>query len=165
MPELADLSRREPLCPAARKIAGASTAMQGVVCCAMLQDVERADGTELGMNAGEYGFLQHEATAGVHLNLKSDPSTVIGLCYGSGLPVLSDVDHQARDHHSYCPVWQAEKQRLAAGADQLVQERQPEPVSMGMGEPAASHEAADPIAAGRAALEELAPTRRSGPWR
>jgi hypothetical protein len=142
----------DPSCPAALPIAGASRAMRGVVCRAMQQDVGRDDGTALGMNAGEYGFLQHDATAGVHLNLKSDPATLVGLCYGRGLPVITDADHQARDHHSYCPVWQAEKDRIAAGRSSLAEEQQPDPVSMGV----ASHEQPDPWAAARRDLDLLA---------
>jgi hypothetical protein len=145
-----------PRCPAALPIAGATRAMAGVVCRAMEQDIERDDGTDLAMNAGQYGYLQHEAVAGVHMNLKSDPKTVVGLCHGDGLPVLTDDDHQARDHYSYCPVWQAEKDRIREGRDELAPEQQPEPTSMGV----SSLDAPDPWAAARAGLEELAPAVR-----
>jgi hypothetical protein len=143
----------DPLCPAAFPIAGASRAMAGVVCRAMQQDIEREDGTALGMNAGEYGYLRHEAIAGVHMNLKSDPGTVVGLCHGHGLPVVTDEDHQARDHYSYCPVWQAEKERIAAGGDELAPEQEPEPVSMGV----STQDAPDPWAQARRDLDVLAP--------
>lgn len=145
----------EALCPAALTIAGTDTSSCGVVCRAMEQDIARDDGTDLSMSAGAYGYLQHRATGGVYLTLKSDPSTVLNLCHGSGLPVLTDEDHQARDHYSYCPVWQAEKERLAAGGDRLAPEEQPEPVSMGLEAASHSLEAADPWAAARRDLKEL----------
>lgn len=128
---------------------------RGVVCRAMQQDIERADGTELGMNAGEFGYLQHEATSGVYLNLKSDPATVVGFCHGNGIPVLTDEDHLARDHYSYCPVWQSEKKRIAEGRGELVVEQQPEPVSMGVQE--STWDAPDPWAQARRDLDLLAP--------
>lgn len=142
-----------PRCPAASPIRGACGSQQGVVCRVMQRDIERDDGTELGMSAGKYGFLQHEATAGVYLNLKSDPSTVTGFCHGDAIPVVTDEEDQGRSSYTYCPVWQREKERIAAGREELVTEVQPEPVSMGV----ATHEAADPWQAARAGLDELVP--------
>lgn len=153
--ELPMLLSREPGCPAAGKVAGTCGADQGVVCRAMQQDIERDDGTALGMSAGDYGFLQHETNAGVLITVKSDPTTLLNFCYGRGLPVLTDAEHLARDHHSYCPVFQAEKDRIREGRDCLVEEVQPEPVSMGV----ASHESSDPWEAARRGLDELAPRR------
>lgn len=145
----------DPPCPAAAPLAGTSQVTQGLVCRAMQQDIERDDGTALGMSAGKYGYLQHEAFAGVHLNLKSDPTTVIKLCHGHGLPVLTDDDHQARDHYTYCPVWQAEKERLWAGRDQLAPEEQPEPVEMGLVDAMSSLDAPDPWAQGLKDLQRF----------
>lgn len=152
VPELRS-SRVVPPCPAAMKVAGVDGGSCGVVCRAMQRDIERDDGTELGMSAGQFGFLQHEANAGVLLTVKSDPTTLLNLCHGRGLPVITSEDHQASDHYTYCAVWQAEKQRIADGRDSLVAERQPEPVAMGV----ATHELADPWAAARRGLDELVP--------
>jgi hypothetical protein len=49
---------------------------------------------------------------GALMTVQSDPSTILRFCTGRGVPVLDDRGHYARDHHSYCPVWQAEKRRI-----------------------------------------------------
>lgn len=148
---------RSPSCPAALAIAGASDSQQGVICRVMQRDHE--DDAGVRMTAGQSGFIQHEATGGVYLNLKSDPSSVLGFCHGDALPVLSDDDEKslARASYTRCPVWEAEKDRIARGDGALYAEVEPEPVSMGI-EPAAL---ADPWAQARADLDLIAPAQES----
>lgn len=120
----------ETTCPAALKIAGACGSQQGVVCRVMQRDHEQDAG--LGMTAGQSGFIQHEATGGVYLNLKSDPATVTAFCHGSAVPVVTDDEDQGRASYSYCPTWQAEKDRIAAGGQDLYVDEEPESVAMGV---------------------------------
>ena len=138
-----------PTCPAARKISGASLSQQGVICTVMQRDHEGDAG--LRMTAAQSGFIQHEATGGVYLNLKSDPSTVTAFCHGDGVPVVTE-DQSSRASYSVCPVWQAEKDRIAAGDHDLYVDEEPESVSMGVPEPVYS----DPWQQARADLDELA---------
>lgn len=151
MPELPVLDRA-PVCPAALKIDGACASQQGIVCREMQRDVDDESG--VGMEAGQLGFLQHEATGGVYLNLESDPSSVTGFCYGDALPVLSNDDDKrlARASYTRCVVWQAARDRHLAGERGLYDEAEPEPVSMGV----SSADADDPWARARADLDLLA---------
>lgn len=149
VPELPTL-RRSPVCPAALKIDGACGSQQGIVCRIMQRDHQ--DDAGVGMSAAQSGFIQHEASGGVYLNLKSDPSTVCNFCMGDAVPVVTDADHQGRASYTYCSVWQAEKERIARGEAGLYEDLEPEPVSMGMD----SSSAADPWAQARADLDLLA---------
>lgn len=138
-----------PRCPAAAPIAGACASQQGVICRVMQFDHEHDAGT--GMNAAQSGFIQHEAEGGIYLNVKSDPSTVTAFCHGDGLPVLTDERREGgQAHHSYCPVWQAEKQRITEGRSELLEAPEPEPVAAGV-----TVAPTDPFAAARE-LELLA---------
>lgn len=143
---------RDPVCPAALTIAGACGSQQGVVCREMQQS--QVDDPGLRMSAGQLGTLR-EGTAGVYVNLKSDPSTVTGFCHGDAIPVLTDEDGQGRASYTYCPVWQAARDRHLAGEDGLFEELEPESVSMGV----SSADAPDPWAAARRGLDELAPAQ------
>jgi hypothetical protein len=122
----------EPRCPAARAIAGACAAEQGVVCVVMQHDHE--DDPGLGMSAAQTGFVHHEATGGVFLTVKSDPSTVTKFCHGDAIPVLDDEDVAGgRASYTYCPTWQAEKARIWEGRDDLLPSvPDPEPVAHGV---------------------------------
>lgn len=120
-----------PICPAARPIAGACGADQGVVCVVMEHDHEGEPGIE--MSAAATGFVHHEATAGVYLNLRSDPSTVMKFCHGDALPVLDDGDVAGgRASYTYCPTWEAEKARIAEGRSELLERPEPDPVAAGV---------------------------------
>lgn len=133
-----------PSCPAALPIAGACAAEQGVVCRVMQRDHE--DDPGLGMSAAASGFIQHEATGGVFLTVKSDPSTVTKFCHGDALPVLDEDDVAGgRASYTYCPTWQAEKARIADGRDELLGEPEPEPVAAGVTQDSRE----DPFAAAR----------------
>jgi hypothetical protein len=119
-----------PTCPAAVPIVGAMDSQQGVVCRVMQRDHVEDPGLNMGTAAT--GFIHHEASGGVYLNLKSDPSTVTKFCHGDAVPVLHDGDHQGRASYTYCPTWQAEKLRIAEGRDHLLDEPELEPVAAGV---------------------------------
>lgn len=144
---------RSPTCPAALAIAGASASQQGVVCRVMQRDYEQDAGVR--MSAGVSGFIQHEATGGAYLNLKSDPSSVTAFCHGDAVPVVTDEDGQGRASYTYCSVWQAEKRRIEAGDAALYVEEEPEEVAMGV-EPVLFD---DPWQRARADLGVLAPAQ------
>jgi hypothetical protein len=157
---------REPTCPAAALIVGASRGQRGVICREMQAD--QMDDAGVSMTAGQLGVLR-ETEGGVYLNLKGDPSTVVMFCHGSGIPVLTSDDKQGRASYTYCPVWQTARDRALAGAAGVTDPVEPEPVAMGVapdGEEVpvhlgkATHEAPDPIAAGLKGLDELAPVRK-----
>lgn len=144
----------EPACPAAAPVAGVDRSSQGVVCRVMQRDHE--DDPGLGMSAAATGFIHNEADGGVLLTVKSDPSTVTLFCHGDALPVLTDEEQPGgRAHHSFCPVWQAEKERIADGRHNLLDEPEPEPVAAGV----STVDYSDPWAALRAGLDELSPSQ------
>lgn len=144
-----------PTCPAAAKIHGATPEREGVVCRVMKREHETVDPS--GLTAGQYGFTAHETTGGIFLDLKGDPSSVVRFCHGHELPVLDDADGYARDSYTYCPVWQAEKARIAAGEDSVTNEPEPDPVAMGVED---TLSAPDPWASARSDLDLLAPRSR-----
>lgn len=146
-----------PTCPAAAKIVGACTENSGVICRVMRREHELTDPS--GLTAGAYGFTVHGATGGVLLTMKSDPSSVVRFCHGGELPVLDEADGYARDSYTYCPIWQAEKERIAAGEDTITNEAEPESVSMGIADAIdeGSLSASDPWAQARYDLDVLAP--------
>lgn len=144
---------REPVCPAALSIAGACRSQQGVVCRLMQQSQE--DDPGVGMSAGQLGTLR-EGAGGVYLNLKSDPSSVTAFCHGDAIPVLTDADGQGRASYTFCPTWQAARDRRLAGEDGLYEDAEPESVSMGV----SSDDAPDPWKAAREGLDELAPAQQ-----
>lgn len=145
----------EPTCPAASKVTGVSYASRGVVCRVMLQDQQ--DDPGIRMSAGQLGKLR-ETEGGAFISAEHDPSTLVMLCHGDAVPVTTDEDGDGRASYTYCPVWQTARKRALAGLDGLTDDPEPEPVSMGVEEPVASHQAPDPWAAGLAGLDELAPT-------
>lgn len=125
---------------------------QGVVCRVMEKVHRDEDG--VGLSAASTGFLHHEATGGVYLNLKSDPQTVTKFCHGTALPVLGDGERRGgRASYTYCPTWEAEKERIEAGRRELLSEPDPEPVAMGV----SSIEEIDPWEAAKRDLDILAP--------
>lgn len=147
----------DPVCPAALKIAGACASQQGVICRIMQDDQQ--DDPGLRMNPRQLEVLR-ESEGGVFITVKSDPSTVTAFCYGDAVPVVTNDDGQGRASYSFCPTWQEARDRHLAGLDGLTEEPELETVSMGVeevdGGPWASHEADNPWAAGRQALDELA---------
>lgn len=142
--------RGRPTCPAAMAISGACESQRGVICREMQADQEGDAGVD--MSAGQLGVLR-EGEGGVYINVKGDPSTVTGFCHGDGLPVLTDEDGQGRASYTYCPTWQAARDRHLAGKDGLYDELEPEPVSMGV----EVEEIVDPWAAARRDMAILAP--------
>lgn len=144
---------RVPVCPAAAPIAGAVPEAAGVVCRIMKREYEQTPHD--GMNAAQYGFTTREATGGILLTLKSDPSTVIRFCHGNAVPVLTNEDGLSRDSYTYCPVWQADRDAKLEGRKRATIDEEPEPVSMGM--PGAEHslEASDPWGQARHDLDLL----------
>lgn len=137
-----------PRCPAAAPIVGVSAAMQGVTCRVMQRS--HVEDAGLNMTAAASGFIQHEADGGVYLNLKSDPATVTQFCHGDAVPVLGDDDVPGgRASYTYCPTWQAERERIWDGREDLLSDPEPEPVAMGM----SSTDAVDPWQSAREGLE------------
>lgn len=141
-----------PTCPAALPIAGACRSQQGVICREMQVDQESDPG--LRMTAGALERVR-EGEGGTYLNLKGDPSTVTGFCYGDALPVIHESD-SARASYTACPVWQEARDRHLAGLKGLYDEEEPETVSYGV----SSLEEIDPWAAARRDLDLLAPPGR-----
>jgi hypothetical protein len=122
----------EPVCPAATPIAGPVGRGPSIVCGVIALD--RREGTDgVGLTAAG-AAAERQSVDGVLLRMDSDPSSIIGFCCGTAVPVLHDGERQRRAHHSYCPVWVAEKERIAAGREQLAEDAQPDPVSMGVGD-------------------------------
>jgi hypothetical protein len=128
-------------------------------------EADQEDDAGLDMNPRQLEVLR-ETEGGVFLNLKSDPSTVSGLCHGDAVPVVTDEDGQGRASYTYCPTWQTHRKRYLAGKDGLTDPVEPEPVAMGVapdGEEVpvqfgrASHEASDPWRQARRDLDLLAP--------
>lgn len=105
------------VCPAALPIAGALPSCGGVVCRVMQQ--ERGRETGVGYNPAQTA-LARDGSDGVFLTLAGDPSTVERFCCGDGVPVMDNREKRGgRDTYTYCPVWQAEQERIAEGRGQL----------------------------------------------
>lgn len=131
----------------------------------MEQDRAREDGT--GVTAGQFEVVRRGGDGDVFLSLAGDPQAVKNLCCGGELPVLNDREVPGnRASYTYCPVWQAEKDRIAAGREML-SEPLPEPEAVahhddGRGgtrvAPAgSSYDSPDPWAQARRDLDVLAP--------
>lgn len=146
----------EPSCPAAFPIAGASSGRRGVVCRAMQQDQDADPGVGASPRQLE---VTRETQGGVYLTVERDPSSVVMFCHGSAVPVVTDEDGQGRASYTYCPTWQAARDRHLAGLAGLTEPVEPEATSMGV----ASHEADDPWGQARRDLDELAPGQGARP--
>jgi hypothetical protein len=154
------------VCPAALPIAGALPSCGGVVCRVMAQ--ERSRETGIGITPAMTARAR-DGSDGVFLTLTGDPSTVERFCCGDGVPVMDNREKfGGRDTYTYCPVWQAEQERIADGRSQLAGGgviEEPEKVSHGddgrgnvREAPAGSSYAAqDPWAQARRDLDVLAP--------
>lgn len=120
-----------PLCPAAARIAGTTSTNGGIVCRVMEQDRMR----ESGVNLTPAQLAGVRDGGGVFLTMKSDPSTIERICCGDALPVVDTGGQYARDHYTFCPVWQAEVKRIAERRELLAGgglADDPEPTSMGV---------------------------------
>lgn len=122
---MATLMRRAPLqvvgrakCPAALPIYGASAACAGIVCRVM--ELDRSKEAGHGYSPAQHA-LSRDGDDGVLLTAKSDPSTIERMCCADrDVPVLDhDEKPGGRDSYTYCPVFQAEKERIWAGRDLL----------------------------------------------
>lgn len=114
------------VCPAASPIAGVTPERSGVICRVMLRDREKERG--LDMHPGQLAIAR-DGSDGVLMTAKSDPSTIERMCCGDAVPVLDDLAYM-RDSYTVCPVWQAEKKRIADGRHLLAGGGlAPEPVS------------------------------------
>lgn len=147
VPELPVIPQ-SPTCPAALKVTGAMPANAGVVCRLMQEDQESDAGVD--MTAGQLEKVR-EGSGGVFISANQDPSTLVMFCHGNAIPVLTDDDGQGRASYTYCPVWQAARDRELAGEDGLTAPVIAEPTSMGV----SSDEAVDPWAAAIDGLREL----------
>lgn len=90
--------RLVPRCPAANDLAGPPLGGPSIVCRIMQREGNAQDGITEG--AGQE-----------HLLLATDPSMVLGFCCGTADPPLT-LDGEARAHFAFCPIWQAEMQRV-----------------------------------------------------
>lgn len=140
----------EVVCPAAAPVAGTTPERAGVICGVMQQDRLREQG--IGITPTQLA-ISRDGADGVLLTAKGDPSTIERLCCGEAVPVLDDAGHYARDSYTYCPVWQAEKDRLSEGRAMLGHEHEPELVAEGV----SSQDADDPWGQARRDLNVLAP--------
>jgi hypothetical protein len=156
----------EPVCPAASAVAGATPGRCGFICRVVQQDRERE--RALGVTPAQAAFMREGGGGDTFLTIETDPSSVLNLCSGDAVPVLGEREVPGnRASYTYCPVWQAEKQRIADGRRQLAGGglAEPEPVSHfddGRGgasvAPAGSSYASDdPWAQARRDLDVLAP--------
>lgn len=161
-------------------MAGAQPSCGGVVCRVMQQEHGRVDG--LGMNPKQLATARDGGSA-VFMTLTGDPSTIERFCCGDGVPVLDEFEKRGgRDTYTYCPVWQAEKERVADGrrelkgggvqepeavaswddgrmredADRLVERLYGEDGESGLRGTASSQESADPWAQARRDVDLLA---------
>lgn len=105
------------MCPAAARVDGSTPARCGVICRVIANDRQRESG--VGMDPAQLAQARVGGDGDTFLTIEKDPGSVQRLCCGTELPVLDDRGHYARAHYSYCPVWQAEKQRIAEGREQL----------------------------------------------
>lgn len=90
-----------PVCPAARHVAGATPALEGIVCGVLLREGLIADGITEG-EANEY------------MALGTDPSMIYGFCCGTAIPAatVEQAKGDARANYTYCSIWQQEKERI-----------------------------------------------------
>jgi hypothetical protein len=134
------------------KISGAMRANEGVICREMQADQQAEAG--IRMTPGQLEQAR-EGEGGVFITAKHDPSSLVMFCCGDAVPVVtSDAREKGRASYTYCPVWQAARDRYLAHKAGLYDEPEPEAVSMGV-EPYATHLADDPIEAGRRGLKDL----------
>jgi hypothetical protein len=138
---------RPPICPAALAIRSATEAGRGVICRVMQSSATTDPGLRTSPRALE---VLRASAGGVYLNLKTDPRSVLGFCYGDAVPVIA-ADDRTRASYTCCPVWEKEKARIEAGRAALVVDAEPESVSMGL----SSQDADDPWEAAAHGLEEL----------
>lgn len=142
----------EPVCPAALPVAGVTPERAGFVCRVIEQDRGREAG--LNMNPAQLAIARRGGDGDTFLTIKTDPSSVLNLCSGCAVPVLDERDVPGhRASYTYCPVWQAEKDRIHEGREMLSEPVEEEPVSYGVN----SSESEDPWAAARRDLDVLAP--------
>lgn len=143
-------------CPAAVPVAGVTPARCGVVCGVIANDRQRVDGVD--MDPRQLAIAREGGDGDTFLTLAGDPSTIERFCCGDGLPVLDPFEKAGgRDTYTYCPVWQAEKDRIWAGREELSEKPEPELVAHGV---SSSIEASDPWAQARRDLDVLAPAER-----
>jgi hypothetical protein len=125
---LPELPKRGARCWAATTVEGASPECSGVLCGVIALDRAKADG--IGMSPGQLAQARSGGAGDVFLSIEKDPSTVERLCCGDGMPVINDLSVGGnRESYTYCPVWQAEKERLAEGRDTLTHPVEPDSVA------------------------------------
>lgn len=87
-----------------------------------------------------------------------DPMTVGGLCAGEGLPVVGEPP-DGRNHYTYCPIWQKEKERIAARRDMVAPPRD-RPSVYPFGQEPRQEEIRDPSAEADRTVEEMIASER-----
>lgn len=114
-------------CPAAIKITGVVPDRSGVICRVIQQDRERERG--LDMNPVQFEIAREGGDGDVFLSITKDPQGVKNLCCGEGMPVLGPKEVPGnRASYTYCPVFQAEKERIEDDRSSLAKPpSEPEP--------------------------------------
>lgn len=153
-------------CPAAAPIEGVTPFRSGVVCRVIQLDRQREAG--LDMTPGQLQIARSGGDGDVFLSIEKDPQSVEQLCCGDAVPVIGPSEVPGnRASYTYCPVWQAEKERIEEGRDVLGKPVEQEELRTshyddGRGGTRAapagsSYDSADPWAQARADLDLLAP--------
>lgn len=113
-------------CPAAVPIAGVVPHRAGVICEVIRQDRAREQGE--GMDATQFAIAREGGDGDVFLTIETDPQAVRNLCCGDAIPVLGPNEVPGnRASYTYCPVWQAERERIEEGRDALSKPMPAEP--------------------------------------
>ncbi|MGH2939460.1 MAG: hypothetical protein ACRDPE_15235 [Solirubrobacterales bacterium] len=85
-----------------------------MVCRAAVQDSLQTD------------QILHGRSASPLVRSRTDPSTFFGFCCGEGVPRVADeLGERVHAHHSFCPVWELEKKRIADRKAMMVEPRRP----------------------------------------
>lgn len=92
----------ESQCPAAESVGGTIRSGPAVVCRIMRDEGVRADSITEGKTPGQL------------IGSRTDPSIYYGFCCGKALGRTSEQDVGPRAHHSFCPIWEAARERDAA---------------------------------------------------
>lgn len=87
----------QPVCPAARPLAGPPGPGPAVICGVALHDKGLAD------------EILHGTYLPGLITSARDSRTYYGFCCGTGLPVMEEPEH-GRAHYTACPIWRARRE-------------------------------------------------------
>jgi hypothetical protein len=69
--------------------------------------------------------ILHGVSASPLVTSRKDPSTFFGFCCGTGLARMGEDISRPHGHHTFCPVWEAEKKREWARKELMRAPRRP----------------------------------------